>query len=141
MKARYRIIMPIKISLVSIIIYYKYWLKSKIKVSCVSQTKKRNYACTKKLDNNFEMFQKNILCWLQSELSKIDFRAYLLIIFKALARFTKNIFNVNFKLLWKSLILACAKGKLISKANLKVFIWTKNQRKCFCISALASKNP
>ena len=32
-----------------------------------------------------------------------------------------------------------AKGQLISKADLKVLIWTKNQRKYFCISALASK--
>ena len=30
------------------------------------------------------------------------------------------------------------KGQLISKANSKLFIWTKNQRKLFCISALAS---
>ena len=33
------------------------------------------------------------------------------------------------------------KGQLISKANSKLFTWTKNQRKYFCISALASKNP
>ena len=32
------------------------------------------------------------------------------------------------------------KGQLISKTNFKVFIWTKNQRKYFCISALASKS-
>ena len=32
-----------------------------------------------------------------------------------------------------------AKGQLILKANCKVFIWTKNQWKYFCISALASK--
>ena len=31
------------------------------------------------------------------------------------------------------------KGQLISKEDLKVFIWTKNQGKYFCISALASK--
>ena len=31
------------------------------------------------------------------------------------------------------------KGQLISKANFEVFIWTKNERKYFCISALASK--
>ena len=31
------------------------------------------------------------------------------------------------------------KGQLISKANFKVFIWTKTQRKYFCISAQASK--
>ena len=34
-----------------------------------------------------------------------------------------------------------AKGQLISKANFKFFIWTKNQWKYFCISALASKHP
>ena len=33
------------------------------------------------------------------------------------------------------------KGQLISKANFKVFIWTKKRMKYFCISALASKNP
>ena len=38
-------------------------------------------------------------------------------------------------------LVAPAKGQLISKANSKLFIWTKNQRKYFCISALASKNP
>ena len=32
------------------------------------------------------------------------------------------------------------KGQLISKANIKVFIWTKKQTKYFCISALASKS-
>jgi hypothetical protein len=31
------------------------------------------------------------------------------------------------------------KGQLILKANFEVFIGTKNQRKYFCISALASK--
>ena len=30
------------------------------------------------------------------------------------------------------------KGQLISKANIKVFIWTKKRTKYFCISALAS---
>ena len=33
------------------------------------------------------------------------------------------------------------KGQLISKANFKVFIWTKKRTKYFCISALASKKP
>ena len=32
------------------------------------------------------------------------------------------------------------KGQLISKANSKLFIWTKNQRKYFYISAQASKS-
>ena len=36
-------------------------------------------------------------------------------------------------------IWAGFKGQLISKANSKLFIWTKKQRKYFCISALASK--
>ena len=31
----------------------------------------------------------------------------------------------------------CCKGQLISKANFEVFIWTKNERKYFSISALA----
>ena len=31
------------------------------------------------------------------------------------------------------------KGQLISKANFEIFIWTKNERKYFCISAIASK--
>ena len=31
------------------------------------------------------------------------------------------------------------KGQSISKANFEVFIWTKNERKYFCIFALASK--
>ena len=33
-----------------------------------------------------------------------------------------------------------AKGQLILKANSNLFIWTKNQHKYFCISALASKS-
>ena len=37
----------------------------------------------------------------------------------------------------QSPLLASGKGQLISKADLKVFIWTKNQRKYFCIFALA----
>ena len=37
------------------------------------------------------------------------------------------------------LFVYLAKGQLISKAHFEVFIWTKNQRKYFCISALASK--
>ena len=36
-------------------------------------------------------------------------------------------------------ISSLSKGQFISKADLKVFIWTKNQRKHFCISALVSK--
>ena len=38
----------------------------------------------------------------------------------------------------KEVCMYC-KGQLISKANFEVFIWTKNQRKYFCISAQASK--
>ena len=38
-------------------------------------------------------------------------------------------------------VVGSSKGQLISKANSKLFTGTKNQRKCFCISALASKIP
>ena len=35
-------------------------------------------------------------------------------------------------------LLLGSKGQLISKADLKIFIWTKNQQKYFGISALSS---
>ena len=38
-------------------------------------------------------------------------------------------------------VIVATKGQLISKANLKIFILTKNQRNYFCIFALALKNP
>ena len=44
-------------------------------------------------------------------------------------------------LAWLNIDRFCPKGQLILKANFKAFIWTKNQRKYFCVSALASKNP
>ena len=57
---------------------------------------------------------------------------------------TKDCFLIAMLILWSSqvpiLLSRASKGQLISKANSKVFIWTKNQRKYFCISGLASKS-
>ena len=46
----------------------------------------------------------------------------------------------NYRFFSRDFLIVFTKGQLISKANFKVFIWTKNQRKYFLISVLASKS-
>ena len=55
--------------------------------------------------------------------------------------FTQKKF-IMWKLCYTVLHKCChTKGQLITKANSKIFIWTKKSTIFFCISALASKNP
>ena len=53
---------------------------------------------------------------------------------------SKNAQVQTWKFIWPWRPVQSTKGHLISKANPKLLIWTKNQRKYFLISALASKS-